>query len=92
MFVRLYLFGRSIMFHSPVVRNAALRSVGYLNRVSIDYFFLIKTFLQQWPTRCLLIFCTILFFIGSWCLRACNYRSQTEHISIFDSMWLFIIT
>jgi hypothetical protein len=91
-FLRLYLIGRSILFHSSLVRNASLRSFGYLNRVSIDFYFLIKTALEQWPGRCLLSFCITVFLIGSWSLRACNYTSTNKHLPIADSMWLFIIT
>ncbi|CAF3570910.1 unnamed protein product [Adineta steineri] len=92
MFARLYLFGRSIVFHSHLVRNISLRSISYLNQVSINFFFLMKIYLQQWPTRCLMTCCTIIFLIGSWSLRACSYKSSGEHLAIFDAMWLFIIT
>lgn len=91
-FLRWYLFGRLILFHSRLFRNASLRSFGYLNHVSIDFFFLIKTSLEQWPGRCLLIFCTIVFFVGSWSLRACDYTPSDEPISMPNAMWLFIIT
>jgi hypothetical protein len=91
-FARLYLLCRFIMFHSHLVRDASTQSLGYLNQVSINFFFLIKTYLEQWPTRCLLIICSFLFFIGSWSLRACNYKSDFTHLSMLDSMWLFIVT
>ncbi|CAF3865511.1 unnamed protein product [Rotaria sp. Silwood1] len=80
------------MFHSPLFRNTSSRSVGYLNKVSIDYFFLIKAYLQQWPTRCLTIFCITVFLIGSWSLRACSYSSTDEHLTMQNAMWLFVIT
>ncbi|CAF1257902.1 unnamed protein product [Adineta steineri] len=92
MFLRLYLLGRSVMFHSHLFRDASLRSINCLNQVSINFFFLLKTYLEQWPVRCLMTFCIIAFFIGSWCLRACSYKSTGEHFSLPDAMWLFIIT
>ncbi|CAF0972002.1 unnamed protein product [Rotaria sordida] len=92
MFLRLYLLGRSIMLHSHVIRDISLRSLGYLNKVSIDYFYIIKTFLEQWPRRCLITFCIIVFFIGSWSLRACDYTTTRERLSMLESMWLFITT
>jgi hypothetical protein len=58
----------------------------------MDVFFLIKTLLEQSPIRCLVIFCTLIFLIGSWSLRACNYLPTDNHVSILDSMWLFIVT
>ena len=64
-FLRLYLLSRSIIFHSKLVRDASLRSLGYLNQISIDFSFLSKTYIEQWPTRCLLAFCTLIFFTGT---------------------------
>ena len=91
-FLRLYLVGRTILFHSHLVRDASLQSLGYLNHVSINFFFLMKTFLEQYPIRSLSIFQTLAFFIGSWCTRACNYTSDGNHFSIGDSMWFYIVT
>jgi len=91
-FLRLYLLGRTIMLYSPAFRNVVLRSFGYMNHVSINISFLLKSYLEQWPTRCLATFLILFFFIGSWSLRACNYRPDNEHISMPDAMWLFIIT
>ncbi|UJR32602.1 hypothetical protein I4U23_020062 [Adineta vaga] len=92
MFARVYLICRSTMFHSHLIQHFSSQSLGALNRVSLDVLFLAKIYLTQWPIRCLLGFCTILFFIGSWSLRACNYNSSFEHLSLFDAMWLFIVT
>ncbi len=80
------------MIHSNSFRSVTLRSLGYLNNVSFDVMYLIKTYLEQWPTRCLVIFCTLAFFIGSWSLRACDYADTEGHMSMSDAMWLFIIT
>ncbi|CAF3827993.1 unnamed protein product [Rotaria sordida] len=92
MFARVYLLCRLIVFHSHLFRDASSRSIGYLNKISINFLFLIKTYLEQWPIGCLTIFCLILFMIGSWCLRACNYLPTHEHVSMPDSMWLFVVT
>lgn len=92
MFLRLYLFSRSILFHFHLLHDASSRSMGYLNRVKMDFSFLAKTYLEKWSARTLSFTCTILFLIGSWCLRACDYRNDLTHFSIGDSMWLFIIT
>ena len=92
-FARLYLICRCIIFNSHLVRDARSKSFGSLNKVSINLTFLIKTYLEQWPIRCLIIFCCVIFFIGSWSIRACDYKPRIDkHISMFDSMWLFIIT
>ncbi|CAF3140641.1 unnamed protein product [Rotaria sp. Silwood2] len=92
MFLRLYLLCRLFLYHSHLFLDASSRSIGYLNRISIDYFFLIKAYLEQWPIFCLSIFCIFIFLIGSWSLRACDYTSSNEHLTMQDSMWLFIET
>jgi hypothetical protein len=91
-FARIYLLCRSIIYHSHLVHNASSQSLGYLNRVSINFIFLIKTYLEKWPTRSLLTFSIFIFLIGSWSLRACSYNSKGQHLSMPDSMWLFIVT
>jgi hypothetical protein len=91
-FLRLYLLGRSILLHSGLIRNITLRTFVYLNHVSLDAFFLIKSYLELWPIRCLLTCCITIFFVGSWSLRACDYEPTREHRSMSDSMWLFIVT
>ena len=91
-FIRLYLFSRFFVYHSHLARDASSQSLGYLNQVSINFSFIMKTYLEQWPIRCLVTFCLMTFFIGSWSLRACNYQPTTEHVPILDSMWLFIVT
>ncbi|CAF3793568.1 unnamed protein product [Rotaria sordida] len=92
MFARLYLFGRVIMFHSHLFRDVSLRSIGYLNKVSINFFYLMKTHLERFPTLWLTAFCVTFCIIGSWCLRACSYLPNNQHLSVADSMWLFIVT
>ncbi|CAF3950266.1 unnamed protein product [Adineta steineri] len=92
MFARVYLICRLVTFHSRLVADVSLQALGYFNQVSFDFLFLTKTYLTRWPTRSLLIFCTFIFFMGSWSLRACNYISGHDQVSMLDSMWLFIMT
>jgi hypothetical protein len=91
-FARLYLLCRVIVYHSHLLRDTSSQSVGYLNQVSINFFFVIKTYLEKWPARCLLILWALSFFIGSWSLRACNYDLGDGHLTMADAMWLFIVT
>ena len=92
MFARIYLLCRCLMFHSHLVRSISSQSLGSLNQVSINFLFLLKTYLEQWPIGSLVIFSTSLFLIGSWSFRACNYNSDLEHLSITNSFWLLIVT
>ena len=91
-FLRLYLFCRLLMFYSYLYQNGASQCLGSLNRVPINIFFLLKTSLEQHPIRSLFIFFILVFSIGSWSLRVCNYRSLTDHLTLTDSMWLFLVT
>ncbi len=92
MFLRLYLFPRAILYHSYLALHAGSQSIGYLSQVTIDFYFLMKTYLDRWPIPCLSVFTFSAFLIGSWSLRACDYTSYYVHLPMLDAMWLFIIT
>lgn len=79
------------MYHSDLVRNSSMRSFGYMNKVSINFYFLMKTYLDTWATRSLLVLCAVWLVIGSWSLRACDYNAN-QHISVLDAIWLFVCT
>lgn len=91
-FFRLYLVCRFIMLNSHLVRDASSQSLGYLNRVSFNFQFVLKSYIQRRPALCLTTFCITMFFIASWSMRACDYNVQTGHMSFLDSTWLFIIS
>ncbi|CAF1147478.1 unnamed protein product [Rotaria sordida] len=90
MFARIYLLCRSITFHSRFLRDSSSRSLGYLNKVPINFFFIIKAYLEQSPALCLVIFFMLMFCIGSWSLRACNYTTTNQHLPIANAMWMFM--
>jgi potassium intermediate/small conductance calcium-activated channel subfamily N protein 3 len=91
-FFRLYLVCRLIMLRSHLVRDASSQSLGYLNRVSFTFPFVIKAYIQQQPALCLTTFCINLFFIASWAMRACDFNEKSGHMSMLDATWLFIIS
>ncbi|UJR16968.1 hypothetical protein I4U23_003866 [Adineta vaga] len=74
------------MFYSYLYRDASLRSINCLNQVSINFHFLMETYLEQWPTRCVLAFSIMFCFIGSWCLRACSYQN-TGYGDVYPSAY-----
>ncbi|CAF1244446.1 unnamed protein product [Didymodactylos carnosus] len=92
MFLRLYLFARLLVLHSSLVKNASSQSFGYLNRVKINFQFVIKAQMKTSPALCLLIFVLTMFLIMSWSLRACNYQVNSGRMTILDAMYLFVIT
>ncbi|CAF1144351.1 unnamed protein product [Didymodactylos carnosus] len=92
MFLRLYLLCRLIMLRSHLVRDASSQSLGYLNRVSFNFRFVIKAYITKSPAFSLMSFCITSFFIASWSLRACDYNIKTGHMRMLDAMWLFIVS
>ncbi|CAF0879252.1 unnamed protein product [Rotaria sp. Silwood1] len=92
MFCRLYLVCRLIMLHSHLVRDASSQSLGYLNRVSFNFPFIIKSYMKRRPALCLTSICISTFFIASWAMRACDYNVKKGHMSMLDATWLFIIS
>ncbi|CAF1108284.1 unnamed protein product [Rotaria sordida] len=92
MFCRLYLVCRFIMLHSHLVRDASSQSIGYLNRVSFTFPFIIKSYIKRRPALCLTSFCITTFFIASWAMRACDFNVKRGHMPLLDATWLFIIS
>lgn len=91
--MRIYLVCRCIFYRSNLVHNTFSQSLGYLNQVRVNFVFLLKTYLERWPTRCLAVISISFFLICSWCLHACKFDStNNRRISMFDAMWLFIVT
>lgn len=54
--------------------------------------FVIKHYVELRPTISLFTFVVVVFLIGSWCFRACDYQPGTVQISFFDAMWFFVVT
>lgn len=92
MFFRLYLICRWAMLRSRLVRDASSQSLGYLNRVSFTFPFIIKAYIQQEPVVCLTTFCITTFLIATWSMRACDFNEKTGHMSLVDAAWLFTIS
>jgi hypothetical protein len=80
------------MLRSHLVRDASSQSLGYLNRISFTFPFVIKAYIQQQPALCLTTFCINLFFIASWSMRACDFNEKSGHMSMLDATWLFVIS
>lgn len=89
-FARLYLLCRVITYHSRLLRDSSSQSLGCLNQVPIDFFFIIKAYLEQSPVFCLILFFFSMFSICSWSLRACDYTADHRHLPIGNATWLFL--
>ncbi|KAI6190510.1 CaMBD domain-containing protein [Aphelenchoides bicaudatus] len=53
MYLRAYLLCRFMVLHSRQFQDAATRSIAALNRISMDFRFVIKTMMSDHPTHCL---------------------------------------
>ncbi|UJR17545.1 hypothetical protein I4U23_004441 [Adineta vaga] len=80
MFARLYLLCRTITFHSHFLRDSSSRSIGYLNKMPINFAFIMKAYIEQSPTFSLGTFCLLIVTMGTWSFRACNYTSYGDLI------------
>uniref|UniRef100_A0A0R3S089 CaMBD domain-containing protein n=1 Tax=Elaeophora elaphi TaxID=1147741 RepID=A0A0R3S089_9BILA len=100
MFLRAYLFCRFMVLHSKQFQDAATRSIAALNRISMDFRFVIKTMMADHPLRVLVVF-TVSFWI---CMSldvhtvrtVCLFFIYDGHLSAkhyyLNSLWFTIVT
>ena len=58
MFLRVYQICRVIVNHSNLVESSASQSLGYLNKIELNFKFLFKTYMYSAPVVVLLFFIT----------------------------------
>ena len=68
MFLRVYLLWRAFLLNINLF-SPLLNSLGKLNSVEIDTFFMLKSLVAFYPIYMLFAFNSIIFFSASWCLR-----------------------
>ena len=86
MFVRSYLLCRFMVLHSKQfqvnweygicktneLQDAATRSIAALNRISMDFRFVIKTMMADHPLRVLIVFTVSYWVCMSWMFTQCE--------------------
>lgn len=92
MFLRCYQICRVIVFHSRLFENSSSRSLGYLNKIELNFKFLFKTYMHSAPWLVLLFMLTILFTASGWIMMACEYPANTKKFDYLNSLWLIAIT
>jgi hypothetical protein len=92
MFLRMYQLSRVLVFHSKLVVNSSYQSLGYLNKVDLNFGFLFKSYMYSAPALVLLIISSSLFISSGWVLMVCEYPSNTEKFTYSNSLWLLAIT
>ncbi|CAJ0582093.1 unnamed protein product, partial [Mesorhabditis spiculigera] len=94
MFLRSYLLCRFMVLHSKQFQDAATRSIAALNRISMDFRFVIKTMMSEHPLRVLIVFTVTYWVCMSWMFTQCERydgKLDTEHYYM-NSMWFIMVT
>lgn len=90
MFLRSYLLCRFMVLHSKQFQDAATRSIAALNRISVDFKFVIRTMMYDHPLRVLIVFTLSYWVCMAWALTQCErYGSQRLLISIHNLFLIF---
>ncbi|VDM72899.1 unnamed protein product [Strongylus vulgaris] len=90
MFLRSYLLCRFMVLHSKQFQDAATRSIAALNRISMDFRFVIKTMMADHPLRVLVVFTVSYWICMSWMFTQCErYAAYVRLISEIASGALY---
>ncbi|KJH49652.1 calmodulin binding domain protein [Dictyocaulus viviparus] len=94
MFLRSYLLCRFMVLHSKQFQDAATRSIAALNRISMDFRFVIKTMMADHPLQVLVVFTVSYWICMSWMFTQCERydgKLDVEHYYL-NSMWFIMVT
>ncbi|KAJ1347929.1 hypothetical protein KIN20_003110 [Parelaphostrongylus tenuis] len=94
MFLRSYLLCRFMVLHSKQFQDAATRSIAALNRISMDFRFVIKTMMADHPLQVLIVFTISYWICMSWMFTQCERydgKLAVEHYYL-NSMWFIMVT
>ncbi|GMS82102.1 hypothetical protein PENTCL1PPCAC_4277, partial [Pristionchus entomophagus] len=94
MFLRSYLLCRFMVLHSKQFQDAATRSIAALNRISMDFRFVIKTMMADHPLRVLVVFTVSYWICMSWMFTQCERydgKVTSDHYYL-NSMWFIMVT
>ncbi|CAP33130.2 Protein CBR-KCNL-3 [Caenorhabditis briggsae] len=96
MLCRSYLFARFMVLHSKQFQDASTRTLAALNRIQVNFSFVIKTSLDQQPVLFLTSFTFIFWIIMSWMFVQCERYGFSEKnpqsILYSNSLWFIAIT
>ena len=94
MFARTYLLFRVMLLNSKLVNDACSQSIGFLNKVKINFKFYFKFIMNQHPDSVLAIATLYVFILASWSVRACECSvvKNNKKFDFLNSFWLIGIT
>ncbi|KAI6216348.1 CaMBD domain-containing protein [Aphelenchoides fujianensis] len=96
MYLRAYLLCRFMVLHSRQFqfKDAATRSIAALNRISMDFRFVIKTMMSDHPLTVLVVFTVSYWVCMSWMFTQCERYNQNlppQHYYM-NSLWFIMVT
>uniref|UniRef100_A0A183BLB5 CaMBD domain-containing protein n=1 Tax=Globodera pallida TaxID=36090 RepID=A0A183BLB5_GLOPA len=85
-----------MVLHSRQFQDAATRSIAALNRISMDFRFVIKTMMADHPMTVLIIFTVSYWICMSWMFTQCeryneSYTGSSEMV-YSNSLWFIMVT
>ncbi|CAB3400594.1 unnamed protein product [Caenorhabditis bovis] len=96
MLLRCYLVARFMVLHSKQFQDASTRTLAALNRIQVNFSFVIKTALDQQPVLFLTSFTFIFCVIMSWMFVQCERygfpEKNQQAILYSNSLWFIAIT
>uniref|UniRef100_A0A7E4UZX5 CaMBD domain-containing protein n=1 Tax=Panagrellus redivivus TaxID=6233 RepID=A0A7E4UZX5_PANRE len=96
MFLRLYLVGRYLVLHSFTMQDAATRAIASLNQISVDFPYVLKTYIWEKPLSVVMVSTITFLFSMSWMLTQCErYVSEVENSNVhyfLEYAWFEAVT
>ncbi|CAJ0935484.1 unnamed protein product, partial [Mesorhabditis belari] len=97
MLFRSYLLARFMVLHSKQFQDASTRTLAALNRIQVNFSFVMKTLLDQQPIFFLTCFTLVFWILTSWTFVQCERygnKEQAEVPSIMysNALWFIAIT
>ena len=88
---RVYLIGRFSVLHSKQFQDASTRTLAALNRIQVNFSFVMKTVLDQRPLEFLTVFTLIFWVVTAWIFAQCERIGREEEPAILYSNALWFI-
>ncbi|KAK0404540.1 hypothetical protein QR680_017498 [Steinernema hermaphroditum] len=95
MILRVYLLGRFMVLHSKQFQDASTRTLAALNRIQVNFSFVMKTMLDQRPLLLLSVFTLFFWLATAWTFAQCERLGrdhETPSILYANALWFIAIT
>ncbi|KAH7697224.1 Protein KCNL-3, partial [Aphelenchoides avenae] len=91
---RLYLIGRFMVLHSKQFQDASTRTLAALNRIQVNFTFVMKTVLDQKPIWCLSVILFCFWIVAAWSFAQVERIGRVEdpYILYLNALWFIAIT